>query len=73
MHFALVVVFNLTIGFITAALRHRALCRGQRGGRGIMQVARKVWQPSLVMIAVLALITYVPAVAMWLPKLVMGR
>jgi TRAP-type C4-dicarboxylate transport system permease large subunit len=42
-------------------------------GRGIMQGAARIWQPLLVMLAVLALVTYVPAVGLWLPKSMMGR
>lgn len=67
-HFALVVVFNLTIGFITPPYGIALYVAATVAERGILQVARKVWLPLLVMVAVLLLITYVPAVGMWLPN-----
>jgi C4-dicarboxylate transporter DctM subunit len=69
-HFALIVVFNLTIGFITPPYGIALYVAATVAERGIMQVARKVWQPLLVMFAVLVLISYVPAVGMWLPNTV---
>jgi C4-dicarboxylate transporter DctM subunit len=70
-HFALVVVFNLTIGFITPPYGIALYVAATVAERGILQVARKVWQPLLVMIATLLLITYVPAVGLWLPSTLM--
>ena len=67
-HFALVVVFNLTIGFITPPYGIALYVAATVAERGILQVARKVWQPLLVMVAVLLLISYVPAVGLWLPN-----
>ncbi len=72
-HFALVVVFNLTIGFITPPYGIALYVAATVAERSILQVARQVWQPLLVMIAVLLLITYVPAVGMWLPNLVLRQ
>lgn len=67
-HFALVVVFNLTIGFITPPYGIALYVAANVAERGIMQVARKTWLPMLVMLAVLILVSYVPAVGMWLPQ-----
>jgi len=72
-HFALVIVFNLTIGFITPPYGIALYVAATIAERGIMQVARQVWQPLLVMIAVLLLISYVPAVGLWLPEQVFPR
>jgi C4-dicarboxylate transporter DctM subunit len=72
-HFALVVVFNLTIGFITPPYGIALYVAATVAERGIMQVARKVWQPLLVMVVVLLLISYVPAVGLWLPDQVFPR
>jgi C4-dicarboxylate transporter, DctM subunit len=72
-HFALIVVFNLTIGFITPPYGIALYVAATVADRGILQVARKVWQPLLVMVVVLLLISYVPAVGMWLPNLVFAR
>jgi C4-dicarboxylate transporter DctM subunit len=72
-HFALIVVFNLTIGFITPPYGIALYVAATVADRGILQVARKVWQPLLVMVVVLLLISYVPAVGMWLPNMVFAR
>lgn len=66
-HFALVVVFNLTIGFITPPYGIALYVAANVAQRGIMQVARRTWMPLAVMLAVLMLISYVPAVGLWLP------
>jgi len=73
LHFALVVVFNLTIGFITPPYGIALYVAATVAERGILQVSRKVWQPLGVMITVLLLITYVPSVGLWLPQFLMGR
>ncbi len=72
-HFALVVVFNLTIGFITPPYGIALYVAATVAERSILQVARQVWQPLLVMVATLLLITYVPTVGMWLPNLVLRQ
>ncbi|MBL8344203.1 MAG: TRAP transporter large permease [Rubrivivax sp.] len=72
-HFALIVVFNLTIGFITPPYGIALYVAATVAERSILQVARKVWQPLLVMISTLLLITYVPSVGMWLPNLVLRQ
>jgi C4-dicarboxylate transporter DctM subunit len=70
-HFSLVVVFNLTLGLITPPYGIALYVAATVAERGILQVARKVWQPLLVMIATLLLITYVPSVGLWLPNTLM--
>lgn len=70
-HFALVVVFNLTIGFITPPYGIALYVAATVAERGILQVARQVWQPLLVLVAVLLLVSYVPAVGLWLPNAVL--
>lgn len=72
-HFALVVVFNLTIGFITPPYGIALYVAANVAGRGIMQVARQVWLPLLVMLLVLILISYVPSVGLWLPETLMPK
>lgn len=72
-HFALIVVFNLTIGFITPPYGIALYVAATVAERGILQVARKVWQPLVVMIGVLLLVSYVPAVGLWLPHMVFGH
>lgn len=68
-HFALVVVFNLTIGFVTPPYGIALYVAANIAGRGIMQVASQSWRALLVLLTVLLLITYVPEIGMWLPDL----
>lgn len=72
-HFALVVVFNLTIGFITPPYGIALYVAANVAGRGIMQVARQTWMPMLVMIVVLMLVSYVPMIGLWLPHTFMPK
>ena len=71
-HFSLVVVFNLTIGLITPPYGIALYVAATVANRSIIQVARRIGGPLLVMLAVLVLITYVPSVGMALPKWLMG-
>lgn len=72
-HFALVVVFNLTIGLVTPPYGIALYVASNVAERRIMQVARKIWLPLAVMLSVLFLISYVPSIGMWLPGLFMPR
>jgi C4-dicarboxylate transporter DctM subunit len=71
--FGLIIVFNLTIGLITPPYGIALYVAASVANRGIMQVAAKIWAPLLVMLSVLALITYIPEIGLWLPRAVMGR
>jgi len=71
-HFCLVVVFNLTIGLITPPYGIALYVAATVADRSIVQVARRIGGPLVVMLIVLILITYVPSVGMSLPNLIMG-
>lgn len=71
-HFCLIVVFNLTIGLITPPYGIALYVASTVAGRSIMQVARKITGPLLVMLIVLTLVTYVPALGLALPQWLMG-
>jgi C4-dicarboxylate transporter DctM subunit len=68
-HFSLVVVFNLTIGFVTPPYGIALYVAANIAGRGVMQVASQSGRSLLVLLTVLLLITYVPEIGMWLPDL----
>lgn len=72
-HFALIVVLNLTVGFITPPYGIALYVAATVAGRDIVSVARKVVQPVVVMTAVLLLVTFVPEIGLWLPRQVFGR
>jgi C4-dicarboxylate transporter DctM subunit len=68
-HFGVVVVFNLVLGLLTppygTALFTGALVTGVR----IERIVQNMWPFFLSSLGVLALITYVPDVVMFLPRL----
>jgi C4-dicarboxylate transporter DctM subunit len=68
-HFSLVVVFNLTIGFVSPPYGIALYVAANIAGRGVMQVASQSGRSLLVLLTVLLLITYVPEIGMWLPDL----
>ena len=71
--FRLWVVSHPTAGFTAPPDGIARYVAATIAGRGILQVARKVWQPRPVMIGVLVLISYVPSFGLWLPNMVFGR
>ncbi|MCL4186452.1 MAG: TRAP transporter large permease [Rhodobacteraceae bacterium] len=71
-HFSLVVVLNLTVGMITPPYGITLYVAASVAGRPIMQVARRALQPFLIMLAVLLLVTFVPDIPLFVPRLVMG-
>lgn len=68
-HFGLVVVYNLSIGMITPPYGITLFVASSIAERNIVQVARRIGWPLLVMLAVLALITCAPDVSLFLPKI----
>lgn len=71
-HFALVVVLNLTIGMITPPYGIALYVAASVAGRPLFSVVKKVWLPFLIMLGVLVLVTFVPEVALYLPRMLMG-
>lgn len=71
-HFCLIVVFNLTIGLITPPYGIALYVASTVAGRSIMQVAKKITGPLLVMLFVLFLVTYVPSIGLALPQWLMN-
>jgi len=67
LHFALVVVLNLSVGMITPPYGITLYVAASVAGRPILQVARKSLMPFLVMLSVLLLVTFVPSVGLYLP------
>lgn len=72
-HFALIVVLNLTIGLTTPPYGIALYVAASVAERDIVSVARKVVQPVVVMTTVLLVVTFVPEISLWLPRQVFGR
>lgn len=66
-HFGIIVSLNLSIGLITPPYGICLYVAASVAGRRIEQVTRRVWLPLGAMLIVLALVTYVPAISLWLP------
>lgn len=68
-HFATVVVMNLAIGMVTPPYGITLFVASSIAERSVVQVARRVFWPWLMMIVVLLLVTYVPGLSLTLPRL----
>jgi tripartite ATP-independent transporter DctM subunit len=67
-HFGIILLLNLGIGLLTPPVG-ATLFVGCAVGRVTMeQVMREIWPFYAVMLAVLLLVTYVPALSLWLPR-----
>lgn len=67
-HFGIVVSLNLSIGLITPPYGICLYVASSVAGRRIEQVSRRIALPLLAMLTVLILVTYVPAISLWLPR-----
>lgn len=69
--FGVITALNLSIGLITPPYGICLYVASTVAGRRIEQVSRKVWLPLLCMLIALMLVTYVPAVSLWLPSVLL--
>lgn len=70
-HLGVVIVLNLMIGMITPPIGLNLFVISAIGGVGVIEVFRAAIPYVIVLFAVLMLVTYVPAVTMFLPNLLM--
>jgi len=68
-HFGIVMIVNLAIGMITPPVGVNLFVASRVAGLSLETVVRGVITPMLLMIAVLLIITYVPALSLALPAL----
>ena len=68
-----VVVLNLMIGQLTPPSGVITFLTAQIAGAPLERVFREAWPFTLALIAVLALVTFIPALALWLPEMLMGK
>lgn len=71
-HFGIIMVVNLAIGFITPPLGINLFVSARVGGEPLETVTKGIVPFIIVMILCLLLITYIPQISMILPKVFMG-
>jgi C4-dicarboxylate transporter DctM subunit len=72
-HMGLVVCFNLVLGLITPPVGGVLFAICGTSGISLEKLSKAIWIPFLIGIAVLLLITYIPSLSTFLPKLLMSR
>jgi tripartite ATP-independent transporter DctM subunit len=68
-HFGIILIVNLGIGLLTPPVGSVLFVGCAVGNVTIEQVARTIWPFYIVMIVVLMLVTYIPALSLWIPSL----
>jgi tripartite ATP-independent transporter DctM subunit len=68
-HFGVVLVFNMMIGLVTPPYGVLLFIIKALNGVPLGEMIREIWPFIIVLIAILLLITYVPALVLWLPGL----
>jgi len=72
-HFAIVVIVNLTIGMITPPVGGLIFVTALVARIPVSAVVRELWPMLGVQLVILALLTLVPEISLWLPRLMLGR
>lgn len=68
-HFGLVVVMNFAIGMVTPPYGITLFVASSVAKRNIIQVSRRIFWPWLMMTLILLLVTFVPEIGLFLPRL----
>jgi TRAP-type C4-dicarboxylate transport system permease large subunit len=66
LHFGMIMLVNLGMGLVTPPVGS-VLFVGCAVGKVTIEQARTIWPFYLAMLVVLGLVTYVPALSLWLP------
>lgn len=69
-HFGTIIVTNAAIGMAAPPIGYCLFVGMAISGLKLGQIARAIWPMIAVMFVVLMLVTYVPALSMWLPSLI---
>ena len=69
MHFGLIMTVNLAIGYCTPPMGVSLYITGAISNKDIIYVSKAVIPFLVIQVAVLALITYLPELVLWLPRL----
>ncbi len=68
-HFGLIVVMNFAIGMVTPPYGIALFVAASVAERNIIQVSRRIFWPWLMMTMILVLVTFVPEIGLFLPRL----
>ena len=71
-HFGLICVLNMMIGLSTPPFGMLLFITSGISGTPLKDVIREIWLPLGVMLVVLVMVTYVPDVVLFLPRLLIG-
>lgn len=71
-HFGLVVVFNMMIGLSTPPFGMLLFITSGVSQTPLKEVIREIWFPLLTMLAVLVIITFIPDIVLFLPRVLLG-
>ena len=66
-HFGIIMMLNLSIGLVTPPVGSTLFVGCAIGKVSIERVSRTLWPFWLAMFAILMLVTYIPAISMWIP------
>jgi tripartite ATP-independent transporter DctM subunit len=72
-HFGIIMILNLGIGLLTPPVGPTLVVGCAIGKVSMEAVSRSILPFYIPMLIVLALVTYVPALTMWLPNLLLGK
>jgi C4-dicarboxylate transporter DctM subunit len=70
-HLGIVVCFNLVLGLITPPVGAVLFAICGISGMSLEKLSKGIWVPFFIALGILALITYIPAITTYLPKLLM--
>ena len=68
-HFGIIMTVNLAIGFVTPPLGANIFIATQLTKLGLVEICKGLPIPLTLLIVGLAIVTYIPAVALWLPSM----
>jgi tripartite ATP-independent transporter DctM subunit len=71
-HFGIIMLVNLGIGLITPPVGSVLFVGCAVAKLTIEEVTRKIWPFYIAMFIVLMLVTYIPAISIWLPRLIIN-
>ena len=71
-HFGVIMLVNLGIGLVTPPVGSVLFVGCAVAKLSIEQVVRKIWPFYVAMFIVLMIVTYVPAISVWLPRLMLN-
>jgi TRAP-type C4-dicarboxylate transport system permease large subunit len=72
-HFGMIMILNLGIGLLTPPVGPTLVVGCAIGKVKMEQVATSIMIFYIPMLIVLVLVTYIPALSLWLPNLLLGK